>query len=61
MLEGYLIILAGGLSDSNVAEAIRAARPYGVDVASGVESEPGRKDPKKVRAFVANTIAALDA
>ena len=61
LLEGYPLILAGGLSGSNVTEAIQAANPYGIDVASGVESEPGRKDPEKVKAFVANAIAALDA
>lgn len=61
LFEGYPLILAGGLSDLNVAEAIHAAKPYGVDVASGVEVEAGRKDPEKVRAFVANALAALDA
>jgi phosphoribosylanthranilate isomerase len=44
-------ILAGGLRAENVADAIRAARPDGVDVASGVEAEPGRKDPGKLVAF----------
>ena len=44
--------LAGGLTPSNVERAILAARPYGVDVASGVESSPGRKDPGKVKAFI---------
>jgi phosphoribosylanthranilate isomerase len=46
------VTLAGGLTADNVVEAIAAAQPYCVDVASGVESAPGRKDPQLVRAFV---------
>ena len=46
------IILAGGLTPENVAGAISAARPYAVDVASGVEAKPGKKDPALVRAFM---------
>lgn len=45
-------LLAGGLTPVNVLEAILAARPYGVDVASGVESAPGLKDPRKVALFI---------
>jgi len=48
----YRCILAGGLDRSNVAEAVRIARPWGVDACSRLESEPGRKDATRVREFV---------
>jgi phosphoribosylanthranilate isomerase len=46
------LVAAGGLMPATVAEAITMLRPWGVDVVSGVESAPGRKDPAKVRAFI---------
>jgi phosphoribosylanthranilate isomerase len=52
------IIVAGGLDASNVADAIRAAQPWGVDASSGLESAPGVKDHEKVRRFVEAALAA---
>jgi phosphoribosylanthranilate isomerase len=49
---GSKLVVAGGLTAENVGTAIKILRPWGVDVASGVEQRPGKKDPEKVRAFV---------
>ena len=56
--DGVRLLLAGGLDPGNVADAIEAVHPWGVDVATGVEAAPGRKDPRKLRAFVEAAKAA---
>jgi phosphoribosylanthranilate isomerase len=55
------LVAAGGLNPANVAEAIAALRPWGVDAVSGVEAAPGRKDPAKVREFVSRARMTSDA
>jgi phosphoribosylanthranilate isomerase len=59
--DGCRLVLAGGLHSGNVADAIATVRPWGVDVATGVEAEPGRKDARKVKAFIEAARAAAPA
>jgi len=53
------LVVAGGLTPVNVGEAMGILKPWGVDVVSGVEAQPGKKDPEKVRAFV-NAVRECD-
>ena len=57
---GRKLVLAGGLTPENVVEALQAVRPWGVDLSAGIESEPGRIDPARVRALL-DAVTASDA
>ncbi|MCJ7750618.1 MAG: phosphoribosylanthranilate isomerase, partial [Armatimonadetes bacterium] len=56
--EGWRVIVAGGLTPENVGDVVAAVRPYGVDVSTGVDAVPGRKDREKVAGFIAAVRAA---
>ena len=53
------MVVAGGLTPANISEAIATLKPWGVDVVTGVEATPGKKDPAKVREFIVRARAAL--
>lgn len=59
VVAGKVIILAGGLTPENVAEAVRTVQPYGVDTSGGVEAAPGKKDHERVRRFIDQAKASL--